>query len=88
MQTACSAEGNVATDIQVRSVPEEVKRELKKRAAEEGMTMSQYVLRLIRKDLMFPSQWEFAERLRELEPVELGHPAAWDVEAARRDEGS
>lgn len=78
----------MGTVLQIGSIPEELERRLKERAAQEGMTMSEYVVLLISKDLALPSHRAFIEQLSRHEPVELGHPAALDVEAARRDEGS
>lgn len=50
--------------IQIRSVPTQLHRELKARAALEGMSMSDYVLREIRKSLARPMRHEILERLR------------------------
>ena len=52
------------TMIQIRSVPTELHRQLKARAALEGMSMSDYVLREIRKSLSRPMRHEILERLR------------------------
>ena len=41
--------------IQIRNVPDELHRQLKARAALEGTSMSQYILREIRKSLDRPS---------------------------------
>lgn len=76
----------MATEIQVRGVPEDVKKELKRRAAQEGLSVSSYVLRLIKRELALPSRADFAAWLREREPVELGESAAEALEAIRRGE--
>lgn len=59
--------------IQIRNVPCELHRRLKARAAEEGISMSDFVLREIRESLAVPSRaawfasWERAP-VRELRP--------------------
>jgi len=52
------------TMVQIRSVPVELHRRLKARAAVEGLTMSDFVLREIRKVLDRPTRHEVLERLR------------------------
>jgi plasmid stability protein len=56
------------TMVQIRNVPVEVHRRLKARAAMEGMSMSDYILREIRKALDRPTRQEILERL-ESQPV-------------------
>jgi plasmid stability protein len=51
------------TMVQIRNVPREIHRRLKARAAIEGMSMSDYVLREIRKALERPTRQEILERL-------------------------
>jgi plasmid stability protein len=58
--------------IQVKGVPEELHRALRRRAIEEGMSLADYVLDLIRRDLGLPSRREWFERLATREPVDLG----------------
>ena len=57
--------------IQVKDVPEELHEALRRRAIQEGMTMADYVLDLIRRDLGLPSRREWLERLATSEPVDL-----------------
>jgi antitoxin FitA len=57
--------------IQVKDVPEELHQALRRRALEQGMTMADYVLDLIRRDLGLPSRREWFERLATREPVKL-----------------
>jgi antitoxin FitA len=54
--------------IQIRNVPLETHRRLKARAAIEGMSMSDYILREIRKALDRPTRQEMLQRL-EAKPV-------------------
>jgi antitoxin FitA len=57
--------------IQVKDVPEELHEALRRRAVQEGMTLADYVLDLIRRDLGLPSRREWFERLATREPVEI-----------------
>lgn len=47
--------------IQVKDVPEDLHEALRRRAAERGMTLGQYLLELIRRDLRRPRLLEWAE---------------------------
>jgi antitoxin FitA len=63
--------------IQVRNVPDAVHRRLKARAAEEGMTLSDYLGRELERLASSPTDAEIRERLRRLPPKELHEtPAA------------
>jgi antitoxin FitA len=77
--------------IQVKDVPQELHEALRRRAIEEGMTMADYVLDLIRRDLGLPSRREWLERLATREPVDIAPGViAEDIRAARaerEDEG-
>lgn len=53
-----------STMVQIRNVPAEFHRRLKARAAMEGMSMSDYILREVGKALERPSRAEVLERLR------------------------
>jgi plasmid stability protein len=57
--------------IQIREIPEKMHRTLKARAAEEGMSMSDYLKRLIERDLKRPSWAEMTKRMNALEPISL-----------------
>ena len=70
--------------IQVKDVPEELHEALRRRATQEGMTLADYVLDLIRRDLGLPSRREWLERLATREPVEGGDIAA-EIRAARAE---
>jgi antitoxin FitA len=70
--------------IQIRSVPEELHRRLKARAALEGLSMSEFVLREVRKALDRPSRQEMIDRLRS-KPVRRLRPAAADIVRVERD---
>jgi plasmid stability protein len=72
------------TMVQIRSVPTELHRRLKARAAIEGMSMSDYVLREVRKALDRPTRQEVLDRLRTRPQRQLRRAAA-DVVRAERD---
>jgi hypothetical protein len=55
--------------IQVKDIPEALHAELRRRAAEEGMTLAEYILDVLRRDLAVPGQRQWLERLRSREPV-------------------
>lgn len=74
----------MASLIQVRNVPAELHRRLKARAAMEGLSMSEYVLRELRRALDRPSRQEMIERLR-AQPVRHLTRSAADLIRAERD---
>lgn len=64
------------TMVQIRNVPAEFHRRLKARAAMEGMSMSDYILREVNKALERPTRQEVLERLRTQPVRRLKRPAA------------
>ena len=50
--------------LQVKSMPDELYAALGNRAKSEGMSMSEYVIRTLRKDLSRPTKAEWVERVR------------------------
>jgi len=72
------------TMVQIRNVPDEFHRRLKSRAAVEGMSMSDYILREVGKALDRPTRQEVLDRLRARPPRRLKRSAA-DVIRAERD---
>jgi antitoxin FitA len=73
-----------STMVQIRNVPPEFHRRLKARAAMEGMSMSDYILREVGKALERPTRAEVLERLRRRPQHRLKRSAA-DVIRAERD---
>ena len=71
------------TMVQIRNVPSEFHRRLKARAAMEGMSMSEYILREMGKVLERPTRLEVLERLRS-RPVRHVRRRAADVIRAER----
>jgi plasmid stability protein len=70
--------------VQVRNVPVDLHRKLKARAAMEGLSMSDFVLREIRKALDRPTRQEVLDRLQ-ARPVRRLRPPAAAVIRAERD---
>jgi plasmid stability protein len=73
------------TNIQIRGVPEKVHEKVRRRAASRGMSMSEYLLDLIQKDLAFPTPEEFQRRLNRIPPTVLDRPAAEDIRELREE---
>lgn len=71
------------TMVQIRNVPIEIHGRLKARAAMEGMSMSDYVLREIRKALDRPPRQEILERLKARPVRQLRQSAAAIIRAER-----
>jgi plasmid stability protein len=71
------------TMVQIRNVPEEFHRRLKARAAMEGMSMSDYILREVGKALERPTRREVLERIRTRPPRKLTPSAAEVIRAER-----
>ena len=70
--------------IQIREVAAETHRKLKMRAAAEGLSMSDYLKRLIERDLNRPN-WEKVEALmKQMQPVTLTESTA-DMVRRERD---
>jgi plasmid stability protein len=69
--------------IQIRNVPETVHRDLTARAARSGMTLSDYLLDVIRKATERPEPDLLLKRLRERAPVYTSETPAEAVRAER-----
>lgn len=72
-----------STMVQVRNVPPEFHRRLKARAAMEGMSMSDYVLREVGKALDRPTRAEVLARLQGQPVRKLKRSAATIIRADR-----
>ena len=72
-----------STMVQIRNVPPEFHRRLKARAALEGMSMSEYILREVGKALERPTRAEVLERLRSRPLRRLKRNAADLIRAER-----
>lgn len=72
--------------IQVKNVPEPLHEAVRRRAAGERMTVSDYVLDLIQRDLALPSRREWLDRLASREAVDVRTVEALDAARAERDD--
>lgn len=64
----------MAKMIQIRNVPDDLHRKLKVRAAQMGMTLSDYLLSEVEKVAEKPTMKEWLDQVRRDEPVELDEP--------------
>ena len=71
------------TMVQIRNVPIDLHRKLKARAAIEGLSMSDFVMRELRKALERPTRQEILERLQARPVRQLSRPAAEVIRAER-----
>ncbi len=69
--------------IQIRNVPDELHREVKARAARAGMSLSDYLLDLLRQATERPEREELLRRVRERSPVYISGSVADAVRAER-----
>jgi plasmid stability protein len=69
--------------IQVRNVPDELHRRLKVRAAQEGKSLSDFLLGELRRIADRPGRTELLERLAQQAPVRLRPRPAEAVRAER-----
>lgn len=69
--------------IQIRNVPDAIHRKLKARAAEAGMSLSDYLLANLRRSVEQPTSEELWARLRSRETVTTPVSAASAVRAER-----
>lgn len=69
MLSACDSVPHMSKMIQIRNVPDETHRALKTRAAQTGMTLSDYLLAEIHQVAGLPSIEELTERIRRRTPA-------------------
>ena len=74
----------MSTMIQIRNVPEPLHRQLKARAALEGVSMSRFILREIERALARPSRREWLEAIGSEPEVVLDRSPA-DILREERD---
>lgn len=69
--------------IQVKNVPPDLHDALRRRAADEGIDLQDYVLQVLRRDVALPTTREWLRRLR-AQPTATDLPPAVDVLADER----
>lgn len=82
MRRTCNNAYHMSKMIQIRNVPDDVHRKLKVRAAQEGTTLSDFLLAEIRAAAEQPSMTELLERLASQPPFD---PDVSSAELIRRD---
>ena len=70
-------------DLQVRNVPEDLHRALKSRAAQMGMSLSDYALIELRRAVERPTREEVLQRISKRKPAKLRETAAEAIRAER-----
>jgi len=64
------------TDLQIRGIPVKTRDALRRKAESKGLSMSQYLVDLIRRDVEKMPLDEWLGLVRKDPPVDLGKPAA------------
>jgi hypothetical protein len=82
MRGTCNYARRMSKMIQIRNVPDGVHRRLKARAAEAGMSLSDYLLAEIERSARLPTSGELWSRLRSRAPVS---PSIAPAEAVRQE---
>ena len=83
MQTTCNYADCMSTMIQIRHVPDSLHRKLKARAATEGLSLSDYVLRQVKQAADQPTMGEILERISRQPKVKLRGSVVDDIRALR-----
>lgn len=83
MFTACNYAEGMARMIQLRHVPDDLHRALKARAALEGLSLSDYLLREVRRVAERPTLEDLKRRLAQRAPVVPRVPPARAIRAER-----
>lgn len=82
MLATCPHVDHMSKMIQIRNVPDWLHRKLKSRAAMEGMSLSDYLIRQLKQDAERPTIAEFRERLASHTPV---NPKVSPAQAVREE---
>lgn len=72
-------------DVQIKDVPDDIHAELRRWAADEGMSVRDYVLRLLRRDQALPTPQEWMRMVRSHDPALIDRSAADLVAEARAE---
>jgi len=83
MFAKCTHAENMAKMIQLRHVPEDLHRKLKARAAMTGMSLSDYLIREIKKVAEVPTAEEIRQRLMSRGPVKTSVSPAQAIREER-----
>ena len=69
MCATCISVRHMPKMIQIRNVPDDLHHELRLRALKEGVSLSEYLLRLARRDLAKPTMTEWLARIEARGPL-------------------
>ena len=69
--------------IQLRNVPDDLHRKLKARAAEEGLSLSDYIINDVKRLAERPTHEELTRRLSKLRPLKLTETPEQTIRAMR-----
>lgn len=83
MRSTCLPSGAMPTMIQIRNVPDDLHRELKERASEAGMTLSDYLQQLLERAVRRATPEEMRRRLEGREPVDPDEASSRAVRSER-----
>jgi len=83
MWFVCSYVHCMSRSLQIRNVPDALHRTLKARAALEGLSLSDYLLREVRKSAERPTMTELRSRIESREPVKGDIPPTRAIRAER-----
>lgn len=86
MSSACVHASDMPVMLQVRNVPDSLHRKLKARAALEGVSLSDYVLRELERFASQPTRDELRARLAALPPVDMTGVDGADLVREGREE--
>ncbi len=76
------------TDLQIRGIPVALRERLRRRAGRKGLSMSQYVIEILKDDLARPTVAEWVAEVGKLPPVDFGGETSAElVRAGRRELG-
>lgn len=76
--------GAMGRMVQIRNMPEPMHRRLKARAAEAGLSLSEYLMRELKRSADQPTMEEMLERLKQREPFRPKTPPAKALREERR----
>jgi len=83
MRNTCAHARHMSKMIQIRNVPDAVHRTIKVRAAQSGMTLSDYLLAEVERMAALPTRDEMLARLHGRSRVKLKTPAAQIIRRER-----
>jgi antitoxin FitA len=72
------------SNLQIKDLPDEIHEELRRRAAQAGMSVRDYVLDLIRRDQALPSRQDWLGSLRALPEVKTSRRPAELIREERK----